>query len=410
MNRYPDILYINYERTASGATVHRDELVKAARKLGARLTTLFHPSCVSQIADKTEAASEGIKENMLQYLRRKFYENWTEPALLLMTLKEGPRELRAITLANPRVIMANYTIHFSSVLIARALGIPIVLQIHTPYHIVQNDCTSKPFRLNRFWKWLDNRAVRMASGVVVVSQEVADYYVRQGFPRDKFVVTANGVDPAQFNPGVSDAGIRARYGLDKAFVIGYLGILDEWTGIDRLLELLRESRSLPENLRVLIVGSGPIEAGLRRIASHPNLQGRVVFTGFIPHAQVPEHIAAFDIAVAPYKGIDRSYISSMKLLEYMAMGKPVLTPRMRHGTELIRHGEDGFLYEADNERQMLEYLNLMLTDAELRKKLSEGALARSRETTWTWKSNAASVLDLCARVAAQCRSVKNQVA
>jgi glycosyltransferase involved in cell wall biosynthesis len=131
------------------------------------------------------------------------------------------------------------------------------------------------------------------------------------------------------------------------------------------------------------------------------LEERVRFAGFVPHAEVPEYVASFDIAVAPYRKVELFYNSPMKLYEYMAMGKPIITPRMGQSASLITHGENGLLYEPDDADGMLQLLRLLIQDADLRARLGRAAQGRSREMAWTWERNAAAILDVCQQAAAR---------
>ena len=160
------------------------------------------------------------------------------------------------------------------------------------------------------------------------------------------------------------------------------------------MEALPRLGSLLDSVAVLIIGSGPAESRVRQIVAESGLEARVRFAGFIPHEQVPEHVAAFDIAVAPYRKVELFYNSPLKLHEYLAMGKPVIASRMGQSAELITNGENGFLYEPNNAEEMLVFLRLLIQDADLRSRLGRAAQARSREVAWTWERNAAAILEL----------------
>ncbi len=379
------ILYINYERWAGGATVHRDEFVAAARALGVNLVQYPRPRTVID-----ESREGGLRQGFKRWL----YRRWTELAIILMTMKQGPGETRELVRAKPDVLLINHTFRLSAILLGRVLGVPVVLQIHSPWYLdVQN--ADQRLRLLPLWKWLERRAIGLASAVVVVSNTLRNYYLALGLPREKFAVVPNGVDRSHFNATYPGDAVRKRLGLEGSLVIGFVGVLVPWTGIDWFLEALPRLGSALDNVAVLIVGSGGLESRLQQIIATSGLEDRVRLTGFVPHTEVPEYMASFDIAVAPYRKVEPFCNSPMKVCEYMAMGKPILTPRMGQNAELIQHGENGLLYEPDDTNEMLTLLRLLIQDAHLRARLGQTALARCRETNWTWERNAAAILEVC---------------
>jgi len=388
----PTILYINHETAASGATVHRDEFVSAACALGGRLVQYPCPRT-------TDGAGAGF--GMLERFQRWFYKRWTELALLLMIVKRAPGEGLALLRTRPDVVLVNFTVHVFSILFGRALGVPVILQIHCPYYLHARYACER-LRFVRFWQWLERQAIRLASRVVVASTALKDYYVALGFAHDKFVVVPNGVDLAKFDPTLRGDQVRERFELKGSLVIGYVGVLASWTGIDWFLEVVPRLGSILDNVAVLIIGSGSLEARLRQIVATLGLEKRVHLAGFVPHVEVPEYLASFDIAVAPYRKVELFYNSPMKLYEYLAMGRPVVTPRMGQSKELITHGENGLLYEPDNAEEMLVLLRLLIQDADLRSRLGRAAQARSREVAWTWERNAAAILEVCYTAAGRC--------
>ncbi len=382
------ILYVNHEKWAGGATVHRDEFVAAAQALGVNLVQFPEPRTVVE---------EGREGGLRQRFKRWLFRRWTELAILLMTMKQGPGEIRALARAKPDVLLVNHTFRLSAILLGRVFGVPVVLQIHSPWYLdVQN--ANLHLRLLRFWKWLESRAVGLASAVVVVSNALRDYYVALGFPKEQFTVVPNGVDRSRFKVTLAGDAIRNRLGLTGSLVVGFVGILEPWTGVDWFLEALPGLGAALDNLAVLIVGTGGLESRLRQIVARSGLEDRVRFAGFVPHAEVPEYMASFDIAVAPYRKVEPFCNSPMKLHEYMAMGKPILTPRMGQSAELIQHGENGLLYEPDDANEMLERLGHLMHDADLRARLGRTALARCHEMNWTWECNAAAILKVCRAV------------
>jgi glycosyltransferase involved in cell wall biosynthesis len=104
-----------------------------------------------------------------------------------------------------------------------------------------------------------------------------------------------------------------------------------------------------------------------------------------------------DIAVAPYRHQGRFYFSPLKMLEYMAMAKPVIATSQGQISELIESGENGILCEPDDVAQFVDALIRLAADPLLRRRLGQNA-----ERTVTARASWHAVAE---RVASIARSV-----
>ena len=75
---------------------------------------------------------------------------------------------------------------------------------------------------------------------------------------------------------------------------------------------------------------------------------RVIFAGYVPHDEIPVHLAAMDIVLAPYPRLEFFYYSPLKIFEYLAAGKAVVASRIGQIQEIIQDGINGALFEPDN--------------------------------------------------------------
>ena len=113
---------------------------------------------------------------------------------------------------------------------------------------------------------------------------------------------------------------------DASPLIVYVGKLDL---IRRGLEILIESmvfvrKELP-HAKLLLIGYGSGRRKLEQLAKNLDLNGTVIFTGWIKHEKIPEFLAAADILVAPFLNTPDINISAPhKIYEYMAMEKPIV--------------------------------------------------------------------------------------
>ena len=238
--------------------------------------------------------------------------------------------------------------------------------------------------LKRVTATLEKRALRASTVRLAVSTPLACQINK--LAGVEAIIVPNGADAARFDPtSTSPDLVRARYGLGTSLVVGWVGVIREWHGLDLLLDALAQ---LPQ-ARVLIVGDGPARAALQARAESLGMADRFVVTGRIPHTDVPSHIAAMDIAVV---ASDRTGVASpMKLLEYMAMARAVVAPALPNIEDVITHAELGRLFRPGDVADLLLTLRALADDVPTRRRLGDAARCAVLECR-NWHHIAAQVL------------------
>ena len=189
---------------------------------------------------------------------------------------------------------------------------------------------------------------RRASHIVAETDELkAALVARRGLPPDKISVVPLGVDHSLFRP-MAQRSARHALGLSNSSAIMlYVGGMDQYHDLSPLLEALHSQA--PAGLEIHLVGDGEYRRRYENLAS--SLSVPVVFHGLIEHEKIPDYIAAADICLAPYQasGFYRNQLafSTLKIPEYMACGRPVISIPSGHILSLIEDGVTGFLF--DNE-------------------------------------------------------------
>ncbi|MEU5998709.1 glycosyltransferase [Streptomyces sp. NPDC047197] len=168
---------------------------------------------------------------------------------------------------------------------------------------------------------------RLGRATVAVSPSVAERLTRWGVPRQRIHVVPNGIEVERFrfDPRARVA-VRRQLGLpDEAFVVGAVGRLAPGKRFDVLLHALA---ALPQDVRLLLIGGGPEEGGLRATAARLGLADRVVFAGERPHlsteaTDLPAFLAAMDVLASP----SSEEAFGLAVVEGLAAGLPVLYVR-----------------------------------------------------------------------------------
>jgi glycosyltransferase involved in cell wall biosynthesis len=202
-------------------------------------------------------------------------------------------------------------------------------------------------------------------------------------PSGKIVELEWGADTDRFHPGASGPVPFVR---PADTVVVFAGAFRVWHGAIHLVTALRELRARGRtDVGAVFIGDGPELPRVREAAA--GLDG-VIFTGALPHAQMPACLAACDIGVAPFDaGAHRPlslgfYWSPLKIFEYMAAGLPVVAPALDRIPALIAHNREGLLYDTAMPSGLPHALEA-LTDRTLRERLGRSARTRAvRDYSW----------------------------
>ena len=209
--------------------------------------------------------------------------------------------------------------------LARRLGVPRLVEINAP--VTAERAGYQGIADVALGERLERRALEGAHAVAV-SPPLAEWARSRGVAR--VAVVPNGVDVERFAPDPERAaGVRRSLGLEGAQVVGFAGSLKPWHGVDVLLGAATHLADRRRRLRLLIVGDGPERARLEAVAA-ATLPGRVRFAGAVPSAAMPAHLAAFDVATAPYVMPEAGlgfYFSPLKVVEAMAAARVVVASR-----------------------------------------------------------------------------------
>jgi len=277
--------------------------------------------------------------------------------------------------------------HVAGALAARAARVPLVLEVN--YTAATPLYRRRSRVLLPLARAAERFVFRRARLIVAVSSVLRDAIVAGGVPADRVLVLPNAADPDRFRPEISGAAVRARHGLEGARVVGFTGAFFPWHGVGLLIDALSGLLREMPNAAALLVGDGPQRALLEDRVRKEGLEGRVCFAGWIGHEGLPEHVAAFDVAVMPDSN---EYGSPMKIYEYMAMGKPVVAPRLGPLADGIVDGETGILVPRRDAAALRTALAALLGDEPRRARM--GVRARAHVlANHTWDRNAARVLE-----------------
>ena len=215
--------------------------------------------------------------------------------------------------------------------------------------------------------WAHTVRVHRRSGLSLAPSTAAMWDLRhRGVPHVKRWM--RGVDGVKFNPRHRCEDFRRSIAPNGEVIVGYVGRLAREKQVERLVEVSR----LP-NVRLVIAGDGPYRAKLER--DMPTAH----FTGFLQGEELSRCYASLDLFV--HTGIDETFCQSVQ--EALAAGVPVVAPARGGPLDLVRHGENGYLWSPDSDVSLIGAVCELVENSIKREKMAARARESVIERTWT---------------------------
>lgn len=195
-----------------------------------------------------------------------------------------------------------------------------------------------------------------------------------------------GVDEKTFHPGSGGDEVRARLGLTERPVVVCVSRLVPRKGQDTLIRAMPRILAAEPDAVLLIVGGGPYEKDLRRLAEDTGVAASVHFTGAVPWSELPAHYGAGDVFAMPCRtrrgGLDVEGLGIV-YLEASATGLPVVAGDSGGAPDAVLDGETGWVVRGDSHDDTADRVITLLADPELRHRMGERGRAWVEEK-WRW--------------------------
>ena len=229
-------------------------------------------------------------------------------------------------------------------------------------------------------KWTQNYCWRNADKALPVTDVLANYLREVGVKEDNIEVIANGINEESFYAPTTIPTELPN--LENKTVIGFVGFVREWHGLDRVLTIMKTFND--PNLFFLIIGDGPAVSDLKTQAAEMNLSEQMFVSGIVQRVDMPNWVAQIEIALQPDVV---AYASPLKMLEYLALGKAIIAPDTDNIKELLVDNENALLFDISDSESFSERLITLLKSVELRKTLGKNAANTIKEQSLTWLNN-----------------------
>lgn len=274
----------------------------------------------------SESSALGKGFNLIPAILRKL-------RLILRVIREGEYDLLFVREDTVDGLVGTY--------IKKKYKIPLVYEFVNPFDMEREAYKIEAKKLLFLWYlWAKIKALlkiyimRKADLILPTTRWFEKGLAKKGIPGLKLMPFPNGVDIKSFvNKDGND--IREKCHLGDSKVLIYLGVMGKVRKLEvliRAFSIIKEARG---NVKLLMVGDGTGRGDLEKLAAETGVENDVIFTGQVPQSEVPNFIAAADIGVSIVPPLAFYRVSSpIKMLEYMAMAKPVVA-----NEEILEHKE-----------------------------------------------------------------------
>lgn len=303
----------------------------------------------------------------------------------------------------PQLIHANYWLSgMAGQIIKVSLGIPLATTFHTLARVKAENGDPDPEPERRA---LAEASVMACADAVLAnclaeSEQLVEFYDADP---ERIVIVPPGVDHAFFSPG-NQAGARWALNATDAPMLLFVGRIQPLKGVDVAVRALAACSH--DDARLCIVGGASGREGQAEVArvkdliDELGLVDRVRFVDPQPHHLLSTYYRAADITIVP----SRSESFGLVALESAACGTPVVASAVGGLLTLVEHGHTGYLVDGRDPAEYAHWIDTILGDPVLARRLSVSAAARSRDYTWNTSATRLRSLysDLASRELAPC--------
>jgi glycosyltransferase involved in cell wall biosynthesis len=287
--------------------------------------------------------------------------------LLLKGLKKKLKELKP-DIVQAHEVSSLYTVQ--SIMYQKSLGYQLFLDSHISYKNL------KPYR---YYKKLYFRFLKYSffpfylkriQKIFPITPEAKLILLKEfGIPKNKIEFIPLGVNCKRF---VFDENerlkLRQKLHVEKDDIVGiYAGKLTPIKQIPFLINASEEKLKKYDNIKLIILGNGPInhENEIKELVFNKGLTDKIIFHDFVKNDQLPNFYSAADFGVWPWG-------SSNTMLEAMSCSLPLILAQSEDTVHLLENN-NGFFFKENNEKDFQNYLEILISNDELRKKMGKNS-------------------------------------
>ena len=258
--------------------------------------------------------------------------------------------------------------------------IPTIIETHTTF--IKNPDLQKLLSLstNRYFK-----------GIVTISGKLKQNFIKEGVPREKIIVLEDAVDFEKFNEINKNKKIQQKDSkqslgipLTKTIIM-YCGSLKPGKGINKILEI---AKFFDHSFCFYLVGGTKRDIKYWKNKAKKGSLSNVYFRGFVINKYIPIYLKVADILIMPYdlneknKIMDINTSSPLKLFEYMAAKKPIVSLKIKTINKIVSHEKEALLAKSDDVKKFAKLIRNLIENKDLAQKIAQNAYDKVKNYTY----------------------------
>ena len=251
------------------------------------------------------------------------------------------------------------------------------------------------FEIHKIHKFLFKRILRSVKKIVVITNGLRDFLIKNGVKENKILIAPDGIDLEDFNIRENEEQCRKILNLpiNKKIVL-YTGHLYKWKGVEILASA---SKFLNKNISIVIIGGIKwYLSNFKKFVKKNNLKN-ILILGYQDYSKIPYFLKAADCLVltgTKSEAISKNYTSPMKMFEYMTSGTPIIASDLPAFRQVLNENNCIFI-KPDDPEAMAKGMKMILNNLMLADKLSHQAYRDVQK--YTWDNRAKKILEfICA--------------
>ncbi len=276
--------------------------------------------------------------------------------------------LTGLFLSRPDVVIATspqLLVGLSGWWLARFRRVPFVFEVRDlwPESLVAVGVGDERSMMYRCLAAIANFLYRRADRIVVVTEAFKDYLVeKKRIAADKIVVVQNGVETDLFDPASLRQTLKSELGLERKFVVSYIGTMGMAHGLEKVLEAAMRLQETHPGIAFLFVGEGADRERLISLAGSMKLRN-VRFEPEQSRERIPHYICSSDVCLVLLKKreIFKTVIPT-KMLEFMACARPVILGVDGQARKIIENAKAGIFVSPESASDLIEAVVKMASD------------------------------------------------
>lgn len=273
----------------------------------------------------------------------------------------------------------------SAIISAKILRVPVIISSHgVRYATLTRILKGTHMRslLLLFEHWLDIITSKNADLISVDIPSHKRVFANLDMKKDKIKVVPAGINVDNFKLGEEvRKAVRRELNVKNGILLGFVGRFSMEKNLFTLLESFAQAVKYADKMKIVLIGTGPIEDRLRTLCHVRGIDGKVIFTGV--RYDIDRLLSAIDVFLLP------SYEEgcSTALLEAMASGKAIVSSNIPGVWDIVKNGEEAILVDPNSASELKEAILLLYDRSDLRVKLGNKAKEKAEfyDVEESWK-------------------------